>query len=86
MSSSTIEPSVVRSADLSPASWPAMLVRPVRHGIAWIEARRRLQRDARELMALDDRILRDIGLSRREIEYAARHGKGFDRYRNRVRW
>ena len=32
-----------------------------------------------ELMALDDRMLRDIGLSRSEVECAVRHGRPLDR-------
>lgn len=85
MSLSTIETPVARSADLSPESWPAALVRLARHGIGWIDARRRLQRDVSELMALDDRLLRDIGLNRLEIDHAARHGRDFDSYRDRIR-
>jgi uncharacterized protein YjiS (DUF1127 family) len=36
---------------------------------------RRLRRDAGRLMALDDRLLRDIGLSRGEVERAVRGGR-----------
>jgi uncharacterized protein YjiS (DUF1127 family) len=35
----------------------------------------RLRREARRLMALDDRMLRDVGLSRGEIERAVRVGR-----------
>jgi uncharacterized protein YjiS (DUF1127 family) len=38
------------------------------------------------LRALDDRTLRDIGLSRSQIEYAARYGRSFDRYKDRLSW
>jgi uncharacterized protein YjiS (DUF1127 family) len=44
------------------------LVAPVRR---W----HRAQRDARQLMALDDHLLQDIGLSRDEIERALRAGR-----------
>jgi uncharacterized protein YjiS (DUF1127 family) len=36
---------------------------------------RRRRRDARRLMALDDRMLRDVGLSRGEVERAVRGGR-----------
>jgi uncharacterized protein YjiS (DUF1127 family) len=42
--------------------------------IAWLEARRRTRRAVDQLMAMDDRTLADIGLSRGEILHAARHG------------
>jgi uncharacterized protein YjiS (DUF1127 family) len=85
MSSSTIETRVAPSADLSPGSWLAAPVRSIRQGIAWIGFRRRLRRDVREMMALDDRILRDIGVRRSEVEYAARYGQGFERYKDGLR-
>ena len=86
MSTSTIEAPVARRTDLSAESWPAALARPIKQGIAWIGSRRRLHRDIKELMALDDRILRDIGLRRGEVEYAARYGRSFDRYKDRLSW
>jgi uncharacterized protein YjiS (DUF1127 family) len=84
MSTSTIEAPVARRADLNAASWPAALARPIKQGIAWIGSRRRLRRDVRELMALDDRILRDIGLRRCDVEHAARYGRAFDYYKDRL--
>jgi uncharacterized protein YjiS (DUF1127 family) len=85
MNSSTIETPVAPGADVSPGSWQAALVWPIRQGIAWIDARRQLQRDVKELVALDDRILRDIGLSRSDIDNAARYGRDFDSYRDSYR-
>jgi uncharacterized protein YjiS (DUF1127 family) len=79
MTTSTIEAPVARRADLNAESWPAALARPIKHWIAWIGSRRRLRRDVKELMALDDRILRDIGLNRSDVEHAARYGRAFDR-------
>jgi uncharacterized protein YjiS (DUF1127 family) len=84
MSPSTIEAPVTRGADLNAESWPAALARPIKRGIAWIGFRRRLHRDVKELMALDDRILRDIGLNRSDVECAARYGRAFDHYKDRL--
>jgi uncharacterized protein YjiS (DUF1127 family) len=86
MSSSTIETPRARRAGLDSDSWPTALARPIRQGIAWIGSRRRLHRAVEELRALDDRTLRDIGLGRSQIEYAARYGRSFDRYRDHLRW
>lgn len=79
MSSSAIE------ASTNAGSWPTALTRPIRQGIARIAARRELRRSVKELMALDDRILRDIGLRRSDIELAARFGRSFERYKDRLR-
>jgi uncharacterized protein YjiS (DUF1127 family) len=75
MNTSAIAARAARRADLNAASWPAALTRPIRHGIAWIGSQRRLHRNVRELLALDDRLLRDIGLRRSEVEHAVRHGR-----------
>jgi uncharacterized protein YjiS (DUF1127 family) len=45
------------------------------HAAAAVARWRRLRRDARRLMALDDRMLRDVGLSRGKIEHAVWHGR-----------
>jgi uncharacterized protein YjiS (DUF1127 family) len=85
MSNSAIESPVNRAAELNAASWPTALPRPIKQGIDRIAARRELRRAIKEMMALDDRILRDIGLKRSDIELAARFGRSFDRYRDRLR-
>jgi uncharacterized protein YjiS (DUF1127 family) len=84
MSRSTIEAILAQSAGLSAESWPAALARAIRQGIAEIGSRRRLRRHIAELTALDDRTLRDIGLSRGEIEYAMPRGRPFDRLHDRL--
>lgn len=71
--------------ETSAASWPIALARPIKQGIARVMARRELRRSVKEMMALDERILRDIGLSRSEVELAARFGRSLDHYRNRLR-
>ena len=43
--------------------------------IEWLRNRRRIRRNIDKLMALDDRLLKDIGLSRSDIEFSARYGR-----------
>jgi uncharacterized protein YjiS (DUF1127 family) len=74
MSSSTIEARLARSAGLNSESWPATLARAIKRGIAWIEFRYRQRREMKELMALDDRLLADIGLRRGQVQYLAQYG------------
>jgi uncharacterized protein YjiS (DUF1127 family) len=48
-------------------------------GLAWLIAgianELRLRRDMRQLAAMDDHMLKDIGLRRGEIEYCVRYGR-----------
>jgi uncharacterized protein YjiS (DUF1127 family) len=43
--------------------------------IARIRKERRIRRGIEEMMALDDRMLRDIGVSRSDVAYVARYGR-----------
>jgi uncharacterized protein YjiS (DUF1127 family) len=86
MSNSIVEIPRARRAGLNSDSWSTALARPIKKGIAWIGDRRRLRRHFEELRALDNRTLRDIGLSRSELEYGARYGRSFDRCRDHLRW
>jgi uncharacterized protein YjiS (DUF1127 family) len=43
--------------------------------LGWIKAAHETRRATRELMALDDRLLADIGLKRGEIEHAVLFGR-----------
>jgi uncharacterized protein YjiS (DUF1127 family) len=74
MSSSTIETLVARRAEPNCDFWPTALTRPIKQGISWIGSRHRMRRQVEELMALDDRLLADIGLRRGQVEYLARYG------------
>jgi uncharacterized protein YjiS (DUF1127 family) len=74
MSSSTIEAYLARGAGLHVQSWPAALARPIKSGIAWIRSRLRLRRNVKELVALDDHLLADIGLRRGQIDYLVQCG------------
>ena len=67
--SSAFDPSRPAKRAIGPllASW-------IIRSIAWLEARHRMRRAVDELMAMDDRMLADIGVSRGEILHAARHG------------
>ena len=53
----------------------ALLATFIKRSFAWLKARRDARRAMDELMALDDRALADIGLTRGDIPYAVRHGR-----------
>jgi uncharacterized protein YjiS (DUF1127 family) len=48
----------------------AFLATLIKRSIEWLKERRRMRRATHELMALDDRMLADIGVSRGEILHA----------------
>ena len=50
----------------------------IQRSIEWLKERRRMRRATYELMALDDRMLADIGLSRGEILHAVRHDRAYE--------
>jgi uncharacterized protein YjiS (DUF1127 family) len=54
-------------------------VKAIKRLIVWTRNERRLRRGVNELMALDDRMLADIGLTRGDIGHAARHGRTWGR-------
>jgi uncharacterized protein YjiS (DUF1127 family) len=53
--------------------------RAAARGLAWLIAaivnELRIRRDMRQLAAMDDHMLKDIGLRRSEIEYCVRYGR-----------
>ena len=56
-------------------SWLAPPLRAAKHQMVRSVERRQIRRDARALLAMDDRTLADIGLRRCEVEYAALYGR-----------
>jgi uncharacterized protein YjiS (DUF1127 family) len=84
MSSFTIESRTARVAAPAVGSWRNVLVKSIGRGFAWIASRRRMRHDIDALMALDDRMLADIGLGRGDVEYVARYGRLPDRPEDRL--
>jgi len=75
LTTDSIECRTLPTAALSSVgSCQALLVNSSKQLIAWIRSTHRMHRAIHELMALDDRMLADIGLSRGEVMYSARHG------------
>jgi uncharacterized protein YjiS (DUF1127 family) len=72
MSRSTVEFPPSRAAGLAAASLRTVLIESIWRRIDWIRSEYRFRRDINALMALDDRMLADIGLRRGEIEHAVR--------------
>ena len=54
-------------------------MRAAARGLAWLAAaianELRIRRDMRQLAAMDDQMLKDIGLRRSEVEYCVRYGR-----------
>jgi uncharacterized protein YjiS (DUF1127 family) len=63
-----------RARSLGIESWTTILMKSIKQAISRIGSERRINRKIGELMALDDRMLADIGISRSNIEYVVRHG------------
>jgi uncharacterized protein YjiS (DUF1127 family) len=64
----------MRTAMRAAAKWLRLLVLRGRRFARDVAAERRWRRAVRELQRLDDHALKDIGVRRSEIEFAARHG------------
>ena len=71
MSSLLIGCSALEAYALEAADRPSWWVRLTR----LVANEYRIRRGTRELLALDDQMLRDIGLDRGSVEYAARSGR-----------
>src|SRR5262245_14426264 len=73
MSSSTLEPGISRTARIITGFWQAILANLAKRWIAQIRWERQVRRGIDALMALDERMLHDIGLTHGAVEYAARY-------------
>ncbi len=63
-------------AAVKPWSISAWLVELVRRVARVIAEEVRTRRNTRELMAMSESMLKDIGLSRAEVDHAVRYGRG----------
>ena len=64
-----------RAREVAGPTWWARSREGLAHAAAAVSRWHRLRREARRLMALDDRMLRDVGLGRGEIKRAVRGGR-----------
>jgi uncharacterized protein YjiS (DUF1127 family) len=60
---------------LQPDAFRRALLAASAQAIGWLRARHQMRRAIRELAALDDHMLADIGLSRGAVMYAVVHGR-----------
>jgi uncharacterized protein YjiS (DUF1127 family) len=76
MGNAAIEAEALPAASQGSARpWQAALMKAIKRWIARISNERRIRRGINELMALDEHQLSDIGLTRGNIEHAARYGR-----------
>jgi uncharacterized protein YjiS (DUF1127 family) len=61
--------------ELIAESWTAALTKAVRRVLSRLGRERRIRSDIGALITFDDRMLKDIGISRSEIEYVVRYGR-----------
>jgi uncharacterized protein YjiS (DUF1127 family) len=61
--------------ELSAGSWATTLTRAIRRTVSGLGRERRIRSDIGALMTFDDRLLKDIGISRSDIEYVVRYGR-----------
>lgn len=52
-----------------------LLVSPLARAVRWLAREQRLRAARRELHAMDDRLLADMGITREDIDQVVRHGK-----------
>ena len=72
-----LESQAYRHADAAARPWSlsAWLLRLVAAAARAIAAEVRIRRDMRELMAMNDQMLKDVGITRAEIGSAVRYGR-----------
>lgn len=75
MTSTFIQSQTASAASSGARSWPAALMQSVMRQLETIRLKRQIYRDLDDLFALNDRMLADIGLTRDDVEHAARHGR-----------
>ena len=82
MSISTVHTPRTQSGAKPTRRWLAVLARSAKHRIVQISKRimewRRERRDSNVLLTMHDHLLADIGVGRREVEHAIRHGRWHD--------
>jgi uncharacterized protein YjiS (DUF1127 family) len=66
----------ISGASITPNAW-SRIVAGIQMCRASLAERRRIRRASGELERLDDRMLRDIGVTRSEIGRAVRHGPAY---------
>jgi uncharacterized protein YjiS (DUF1127 family) len=74
MTVSPIEFSATRN-ELSAGSWAMTLARAISRAFSRFGRERRIRSDIGALMTFDDSLLKDIGISRSDIEYVVRYGR-----------
>jgi uncharacterized protein YjiS (DUF1127 family) len=75
MSNSSVESQALLNDRRATEPWRAALADSIKRWVAGIKNERRVRGAVNELAALDDRMLADIGLTRDDVTYAARHGR-----------
>jgi uncharacterized protein YjiS (DUF1127 family) len=61
--------------ELRTESWTTTLARAIGRAAAGLGRERRIRSDIGALMTFDDSLLKDIGISRSDIEYVVRYGR-----------
>jgi len=61
--------------ELRAGSWTTALARTIGRAFSGFGHERRIRSDIGALMTFDDRLLKDIGISRSDIEYVVRYGR-----------
>jgi uncharacterized protein YjiS (DUF1127 family) len=59
---------------LTKTAFGFVVAKAIARCLAWIRCQRRTRRGYRQLIALDDYMLADMGLTRDQVGYAVRHG------------
>jgi uncharacterized protein YjiS (DUF1127 family) len=73
----TVSPSEFTATrnDLRTGSWTMTLASAIGRAVSRLGRERRIRSDIGALMTFDDCLLKDIGISRSDIEYVVRYGR-----------